>query len=103
MPRVSANDMNRKPKISGNREPRATSRVEESAFVETPSIPHSLLEQEQVPQIHRSEAQVLESQDDLHQRIAERAFLLYEANGFKNGYDVEHWLEAERQIHATRA
>jgi nicotinamidase-related amidase len=35
---------------------------------------------------------------DLHRRIAERAFLLYEESGFRHGNDLEHWLEAERQV-----
>jgi hypothetical protein len=35
---------------------------------------------------------------NLHRRIAERAFLLYEASGFRHGNDLEHWLEAERQV-----
>ena len=37
-------------------------------------------------------------ESDLHRRIAERAFLLYEERGFRHGNDVEHWLEAERQV-----
>jgi len=35
---------------------------------------------------------------DLHRRIAERAFLLYEERGFRHGNDLEHWFEAERQV-----
>ncbi|MEP6934650.1 MAG: DUF2934 domain-containing protein [Nitrospirota bacterium] len=35
----------------------------------------------------------------LHRRIAQRAFQLYEESGFRHGNDVEHWLEAERQVH----
>jgi hypothetical protein len=35
---------------------------------------------------------------DLHGRIAERAFLLYEERGFRHGNDLEHWFEAERQV-----
>ena len=31
-------------------------------------------------------------------RIRERAYVLYEAGGFKHGHDLEYWLEAERQI-----
>ena len=34
----------------------------------------------------------------LHHRIAKRAFLLYEESGFRHGNDLEHWLEAERQV-----
>ncbi|TKB80628.1 MAG: DUF2934 domain-containing protein [Nitrospira sp.] len=38
----------------------------------------------------------------LDQRIAELAYILYERSGFQDGKDVEHWLEAERQIKAVR-
>ena len=31
-------------------------------------------------------------------RIQQRAYWLYEAGGFEHGHDLEHWLEAERQI-----
>lgn len=49
----------------------------------------------------KSEA-LAEGQDFLHQQIAERAYLLYERSGFQHGKDVEHWLEAERQIKGVR-
>ncbi len=38
----------------------------------------------------------------LHQRIAELAYILYERSRFQDGKDVEHWLEAERQVKAAR-
>lgn len=31
-------------------------------------------------------------------KIQERAYWLFQAGGFKHGYDLEHWLEAERQV-----
>lgn len=40
--------------------------------------------------------------EPLHQRIAELAYVLYERSGFQDGKDVEHWLEAERQVKAVR-
>jgi hypothetical protein len=43
-----------------------------------------------------------EGQGDLHQRIAERAFFLYERSGFQHGKDLEHWLEAEQQVKGVR-
>ena len=49
----------------------------------------------------KSEA-LAEGQDSLHQQIAARAYLLYERSGFQHGKDVEHWLEAERQIKGVR-
>lgn len=43
-----------------------------------------------------------EGQDHFHQLIAERAYVLYERSGFQDGKDLEHWLEAERQVKAVR-
>ena len=34
----------------------------------------------------------------LRARIEERAYQLYEQRGRREGYDLEDWLEAERQI-----
>ena len=45
----------------------------------------------------RADARV-EEQDQLHQQIAELAYVLYERSGFQDGNDLEHWLEAERQV-----
>jgi hypothetical protein len=36
--------------------------------------------------------------EEMHRRIAERAFSLYAAGGFQDGHDLDHWLEAERNI-----
>ena len=49
----------------------------------------------------RSEAHA-EGQDCLHQQIAELAYVLYERSGFQQGKDLEHWLEAERQVKGVR-
>ena len=39
------------------------------------------------------------TQDELlRQRIAERAYQLYECRGCCHGHDVEDWLEAERLV-----
>lgn len=35
---------------------------------------------------------------DLHARISERAYALYEECGRVDGHALEHWLEAERQV-----
>lgn len=41
------------------------------------------------------------NQDELlHQRIAEKAYQLYECRGCCHGHDVEDWLEAERLVSA---
>jgi hypothetical protein len=31
-------------------------------------------------------------------RIQQRAYVLFQACGCEHGHDLEHWLEAERQI-----
>jgi hypothetical protein len=36
--------------------------------------------------------------DDLHILIAKRAFELYRTRGCQDGYDLDDWLEAEREI-----
>jgi hypothetical protein len=38
------------------------------------------------------------SDDLLRQRIAEKAYELYECGGCCHGHDVEDWLEAERSV-----
>lgn len=48
-----------------------------------------------------SEADV-ECPEQLRRQIAERAYILYERSGFQDGNDLEHWLEAERQIRSVR-
>ena len=40
------------------------------------------------------------SDDQLRQRIAEKAYGLYECRGCCHGRDVEDWLEAERLVFA---
>lgn len=35
---------------------------------------------------------------DLFATIRERAYLLYVESGYQHGHDIEHWLEAERQL-----
>ena len=35
-----------------------------------------------------------------HARIARRAYELYEHSGYQNGHDVEHWIQAERDVAA---
>jgi hypothetical protein len=32
------------------------------------------------------------------ERIAQRAYALYEAGGYEQGRALEHWLEAEREV-----
>lgn len=50
----------------------------------------------------RSEAHA-KGDGHLHQQIAERAFFMYERSGFQDGKELEHWLEAERQVKGEQA
>ena len=43
-------------------------------------------------------AQPVSSPNDLHEKIAQRAYQLYEGGGCANGNDMDHWLEAEKEI-----
>jgi len=38
-----------------------------------------------------------------HTRVAELAYVLYEQCGREDGHDLEHWLEAERQVAGKRS
>lgn len=40
--------------------------------------------------------------DDLQQKIRERAYRLWEAEGRVHGHDIEHWLQAEQSVAAER-
>lgn len=40
---------------------------------------------------------------DLHARIRERAYLLFESSGYQHGRALDHWLEAERQVADSNA
>jgi hypothetical protein len=47
----------------------------------------------------RPSKQPLENSDGIPlEAIARRAYELYASSGFQEGRDVEHWLEAERQL-----
>jgi hypothetical protein len=40
---------------------------------------------------------------DLTERIAARAYQLYEARGRQDGFDLQDWLQAEKEIELLRA
>jgi len=42
--------------------------------------------------------QSVSSPDDLQEKIARRAYQLYEEGGSLNGNDMDYWLKAEREI-----
>ncbi len=45
-----------------------------------------------------SEETELSDTDLLRRRIALRAYQLYEDRGYVNGFDVQDWLQAEREV-----
>lgn len=68
-------------------------------------LPEGPSESQQFPNWERANPYALSDstngsglESDLHRRIAERAFLLYEERGFRHGDDLDNWLEAERQV-----
>ena len=46
----------------------------------------------------KSTPQARSSFDDLHARIATRAYKLYVERGIRDGCELEDWLDAEREI-----
>ena len=46
--------------------------------------------------------QSVSSPNDLQEKIAWRAYQLYEEGGWVNGHDMDHWLKAEREILKAR-
>jgi Protein of unknown function (DUF2934) len=94
---------------------RSTSKAKKSKAVETYQehadisreniLPGELSESQQSsngtstnPYVLSDSANGSDLESELHRRIAERAFLLYEERGFRHGNDLDHWLEAERQV-----
>jgi hypothetical protein len=55
---------------------------------------------EQAKETEAADRQDAELPWDPRERIAQRAYTLYEAGGYEQGKEVEHWLEAERQLEA---
>ncbi|HET8761525.1 MAG TPA: DUF2934 domain-containing protein [Nitrospiria bacterium] len=43
-----------------------------------------------------------EGENKIRQRIAERAYQLFQERGQVNGHDIDDWLQAERQIQAEQ-
>lgn len=44
------------------------------------------------------QSQSLSPPDDIQARITDRAYELYAERGYRQGYALEDWLEAEREI-----
>jgi hypothetical protein len=55
------------------------------------------------PSVDREAESPPNAEQDPHviARIQQRAYRLFETGGFEHGHDLEHWLEAERQIGST--
>ena len=45
-----------------------------------------------------SAPQKISKAEDSNQKVAEKAYQLFVARGYKNGHDLEDWIEAERII-----
>jgi len=43
-------------------------------------------------------SQPVSPQDDVQARITDRAYELYTERGYREGYAVDDWLEAEREV-----
>lgn len=59
-----------------------------------------------MPQASRSGTIAIELPDDLWDRIAQKAYVLWEERGSREGYALQDWLDAEaivmEEIHETR-
>ena len=51
-----------------------------------------------VPEKEPVHCQPVSPCDDLYVRIANRAYELHAARGYRQGYTLDDWLEAEREI-----
>ena len=45
-----------------------------------------------------AEAMTRRNREDLQDEIARRAYELYEARGYVDGFDIEDWLQAEQDV-----
>ncbi len=90
-----AKNTSKKTRVEENEPPIAELSHRGSDYVDAPTAYHSSSDHEPNSQYAEFGDQ---SANSLHRRISERAFLLYEESGFKDGNDVENWLEAERQV-----
>ena len=42
------------------------------------------------------------TEEEIHDRIAKRAYQLFQNQGAHHGYDVQHWTQAEKEIRGDR-
>lgn len=102
MGRAGAKDTNRKRKTSENRERNSTEDFKGTDYADASSSSQQMPERAEGSPIDGSSGPGFDLSSDVRQQIAEQAFSLYAASGYKHGADVEHWLEAERQIKGAR-
>jgi hypothetical protein len=50
------------------------------------------------PSLVKAARQSRSSNEDLHERITARAYELYALRGWREGYALEDWVDAEREI-----
>lgn len=77
---------------------RANTSRENIPPVELSESQHSRDRKPTNPYVLSDSANGSDLESEAHRRIAERAFLLYEERGCRHGNDLDHWLEAERQL-----
>lgn len=58
------------------------------------------MEKKSAPKIPRKKT--VSSKESIHDKIARKAYEIYEKRGRKHGKDVEHWLEAEEFITGSK-
>lgn len=92
--------------VSGNSRKRGSKTVTKTGQPEKTSSVNSITDDNGSPSTGGNDvtaySQEMENQEtsekDVHRHVAIRAFLLYEASGYRDGNDLEHWFEAERQV-----
>ncbi len=56
------------------------------------------LEAEDIESCRTFAVEDMQKSGQTRERIAQRAYALYEAGGYEQGRALEHWLEAEREV-----
>ena len=51
-----------------------------------------------MPQMEPVHSQPVSPQDDVQARITDRAYALYAERGYRQGYALDDWLEAKREV-----
>jgi hypothetical protein len=73
--------------------------VQTSKMTASPVATRSCAGASQTQTVKTSESLVNRERDPhIFIKVQERAYSLFQASGFKHGHDLEHWLEAEKQV-----